>query len=278
MGLRSGIAVVVAAGLLATPVLAQEQYALQMEYVAGEQSVTGITFTGIGTISLDLPGGPAEPGDLWINGRLDLREEVTSVDDGGVAEVEWTLGALTTEYQMLGMTLKITLEEGQVQVLMNDRVVFDSLDAEQAKRNPILALIGQGLTVRADTTGRIVGMPQLELLLKAMMPDSDLTGTLQQGTGPLPPAPVRVGDTWEERHVWPYGVPEDTERPVFITRHTFEALEPVGGHECARIPWAGRADVENEGMALPAFVGPLLGGARPLGITVNALSGDWAGT
>ncbi|MGD8240980.1 MAG: hypothetical protein PVH68_20680, partial [Armatimonadota bacterium] len=200
--------------LSVVPAVAQDQYALQMKYTVGEQRPMRVMLTGIGSLAVDAPGAPNKPSDLWMNATVELSQETKAVDARGVADVEWRLGSLDAELQVMGMRQHFTVEDGHLQMMVNDQLVFDSLDPEQAKQNPMFALLGQGFLIKQDATGKVVGMPQFELLLAMAMPGTDLKAAFEQSTGPLPPGPVRVGDTWEERQVWPYGVPEGMERPV----------------------------------------------------------------
>jgi hypothetical protein len=263
----------------ALPAVAPEQYALQMKYAVGEQRSMRVMLTAIGSLAAGPPGDLGEPSDLWMNGTAELSQEVKAVDTGGTADVEWRLGSLDAEVQLMGMRQHYAVEDGHLQMMVNDQLVFDSLDPAQAKNNPMLALLGQGVIVRQDRTGKVVGMPQFELLLAMMMPEADLKEAFEQGTGPLPPGPVKVGDTWEERQVWPYGIPEGTERPVFITRHTFEGLEPMGGRECAKIASASSIDMRDVRMDPPMFaLGSQPGGAQTLGATINAVVVDTIAT
>jgi len=270
----------VAAGLSIIAALAQEQYALQMKFAAGEQWPTHITVTGVGMLTVAGPGGPNQSSDLWMNAEIDLSQEVKSVDERGTAEIATRLEAVDAEMQFMGMRQNIVVTDGQFQIMVNDQIVFDSLDPDQAKENPMVAFLGQAFILKQDTTGKIVGLPQIELMLKMMMPDSDLKTAIEQSTGPLPPGPVKLGDTWEERQVWPYAVPEGTERPVFVTRHTFAELADMAGHQCAKIASASNLNIADVATSMPMLMmgGGGAQGPGQMSIVLNKMTMDLTGT
>lgn len=272
-------AFVVLLGLLSAPGIAQEQFALQMKYTAGEQRPMRVTFTGIGTLTIEGPGAPNQPTDLWMNGDIELAQEIKSVDERGTGDIEMKLTKFDAQVQFMGMRQDIVVEDDRVLVMMNDKVVFDSLDPEQAKKNPMLELIGQGFIVRQDRTGKIVGLPQLELILKMMLPDSDFQGAMERSTGPLPAGLVKVGDTWEERQVWPYGAPEGEEPPAFVTLHKFAEVVNVAGHKCAKITSTSNINLADVSLPMPTLM-PGMGGQGPtqMSLVINKMVMDLAST
>ncbi len=274
---KNGIMTVGLLAALAVPAAAQEQFALQMKYVPGDRHIMHVTVTGVGTFMVQAPGAPNQPSDLWMNADVEIAQEIKSVDERGTAQTEVTLNKLDAEIQFMGMRQTVIVEDGHLVATMNDQVVLDSLDPEQAKKNPMLAMIGQGFILQMDRTGKMVGMPQFELLLKMMMPDADIRAAMERSTGPLPPGPVKVGDTWEERQVWPYGAPEGQEPPTFVTLHKFAELVDVAGHQCARITSTSNIDIADVALPVPTVMPPGAGAVQDMRMVINKMVVDITG-
>jgi hypothetical protein len=262
---------------LAVPATAQEQYALQMKYVPGDQHIMHVNMTGVGTLMVEAPGAPNTPSDLWMNADVEIAQEINSVDERGTAQTAFTLKKLDAEIQVMGMRQVFTVEDGHMVMSVNDQVVLDSLDPEQTKKNPMLAMLGQSFIIQMDRTGKVIGMPQFELVIQMMMPGTDLRAAFEKSTGPLPPGPVKIGDTWEERQVWPYGAPEGQEPPTFTTLHTFSELADVAGHQCANIASTSNIDITDVELPVPTMMMMPGTGVQDMRMVINKMVMDMAG-
>jgi len=241
---------------------AQDKIPLRVKFAPGQELRYSMTMTGVGGLAIAGPGAPAAPGDMFMDMALDLRQKTRSVDEAGVGEVEMLLDSLRSTVQMLGFEQAMELTEGHLRILLNDEVLFDSAQAQPGEANPLAALLGQGIIMRIDPTGKLVGLPQVELL-KGLVPgmaDLDIDKLLAMGKGDLPSEAVAVGDTWEVVQSIPFVKVEGNEPPAVKTTYKLEKLEQVQGRQCAKI--AGTTEMHVTGMAfppLPMLMGPVQG-------------------
>ncbi|MFQ6097402.1 MAG: hypothetical protein ACE5O2_06690 [Armatimonadota bacterium] len=225
------------------PALAQKTYTLERKYKVGDVALYEVVATGAGAMEMELavPEGqqapPAPPGgDIWVDAKVEMLQEVKAVDEQGVGEIVLRLPSIDLSMQMFGMSQDINVQDDHVRITVNGQVMFDSAAAGQNKQMAqVFSILQDGIVMKMDKRGRTVEMPGMEML-KAMMPQGmDFKAAMNMSTGDLPDHPVKVGDTWEQVQAIPMPLPEGKGLPEFVTKYTLEAIETVRGIECAKV-------------------------------------------
>ncbi|MFQ6133655.1 MAG: hypothetical protein ACE5R4_16560 [Armatimonadota bacterium] len=251
---RLPLAVTIVTALAVGALAAQEKIALQQKFKPGLELLYAFTMTGVGGMDIRGPGAPQGATDYFIDMGIDIRQKHRSVDENGVGEIELSLDRMQMNQQMAGMDQAIELEDGQLRVLVNGEVMFDTADPEAGQDNPLALLVGQSLVLRIDPTGKLVGLPQLPLLKKLVpgIGDIDVEKLLEMGKGDLPPEPVAVGETWEVDQPIPFITTAEGTPPVQKTVCKLEGLEQVLGRNCARITSTTELDAAGTSMPMPS--------------------------
>jgi hypothetical protein len=267
--------------------VAQQAYTLERKYKAGDVQTYQVTATGAGTMSVtsNAPEGQQgvammPPGDLWVDVKLDMSQEVKSVDPEGVAEIVLRFPSLDASVQFPGMSQDITVQQDHVRLSMNGQVVFDSAAQANQPMAQVFGFLTEGIVMKTDKRGRVLDLPQLGMLANMMPQGFDMKSALSMSTGDLPDHPVRVGDTWDQTQAMPFAGAEGKEAPKLITHYKLEGIESVHGRECAKIHMSMDSGIDTPWkMNMPS--GAMLGapGPAPGGeVTLEKLAANVDGT
>ncbi len=240
--MRKALAVLIA--LAALPVaLAQEPVLLQRKFTLGQEVAYRLTVTGLAAIESDAPEGMGLPtGDAQLDLTAEFAQRVEALGQG------WAELAVRLEQASLDANLAagafeaefhIKLPEGDVQVLFNGQPAPQ--EEKPKDLEPLLALARLPILVRTDPAGRIVGLPQLDLLTVAA-PQLDLQAMQAASTGFLPTRPVSVGDAWKQRQALPLALPapDGTKQKEIVLDYALKELTKLEDRDVARIGVTGK--------------------------------------
>lgn len=224
-------------------VRAQEPVSLQHKFTLGQEAAYRLTATGLASIESDAPPGMGLPGgDLQLDIDVEFTERVEALGEGWAELAVQLQQASLSAFLLAGafqVELQARLPEGDVEVLINGQLAPQ--EEEPNDIEPLLALAGMPLLVRTDATGRVVRLPQLDLLA-VLSPLLDFQTMQADSTGFLPSQPVSVGDAWQQRQALPLALPtpDGTEQREVVADYVLKELTQVDGRDVARIGMNGK--------------------------------------
>ena len=226
--------------LLAAPVVAraQEPVSLQCKFALGQETTYRLTATGLASIETDAPPGDGIPaGDIQFDINADFAERVDALGEGwGELAVRLKQASLSANLAsgMGQIEFHLKLPEAQIEVLVNGQLMPQEQKPQDMR--PILALMEMPILVRVDATGRVVRLPQLDLL-RLMSPLLNLDAMQAGSTGYLPPQPVRAGDRWQQKQMLPVALPapDGTQQSEIVIDHVLRELTKLGARDVAVI-------------------------------------------
>lgn len=223
---------------------AQGPVSLRRQARLGQEAAYFLAATGVASIETDAPAGMGLPsGDLQLDFSVEFTQRVEAVGEGW-AELALRLERACLRADLLAgafqVELQVWLPEGDVQVLVNGQPAPQEEEGAE-DLEPLLALTRMPLLVRTDAAGRIVRLPQLDLLSVAV-PLLDLQAIQADSTGFLPTGPVSAGDAWQQRQALPIALPapDGTEQKEIVIDYVLKELTEIGGRDVARIGVHGK--------------------------------------
>ncbi|MFQ6097627.1 MAG: hypothetical protein ACE5O2_07860, partial [Armatimonadota bacterium] len=240
--MRQLMAVLVALTPSAT-VLGQGPVLLQQKFPLGQEVAYRLVATGMASIQRDAPEGVGFPaGDLQLDVSAEYTRRVEALGEGW-AELAVRLQRASLKADLLAgpfqMQFTLALPEGDM------RVLFNGVPAPQEEKpediEPLLALIRMPLLVRMDPSGRVVRLPQLDIL-SLMAPSLDFAAMQAGSTGFLPTEPVSVGDTWQQKQALPIALPapDGTRQRELVIDYVLKELTKKDGRDVAHITVSGK--------------------------------------
>lgn len=205
---RIGAALALVALAAATGIVAaQDDAGVRLEYKWKPGQVLRYRMTTAGTITTKMEGLPGGAGlaaggfPMEMDMVMEMHQRIKEVAADGTATVAQQLQSMTMNNKIMGMLMVAKFEGGKFSMLMNGQ----PMQMPQGQGvNPAEAM-KRAIDMKISRRGQVIGMEGAarealqKLFQGAQVSHAFGSGTMGAGMLVLPEAPLKVGQSWEEK-------------------------------------------------------------------------------